>query len=107
MRVMVTDGNERSALAACRALLASAHEVHSVASTPWSLAGVSWGVRPHVVTEDPLARPAAYAEAIGVVAGAVRAHVLLPVTDASVEALLTYRDSLPALVRLPLPDLAQ
>jgi hypothetical protein len=107
MRIIVTDGNERAALAACRALVASGHEVHSVAAEAWSLAGVSWRVRPHVLAEDAMRAPRTYAYAIGALARRIGAEILLPVTDAAVEAVLAHRDLLPPELGLPLPSLAQ
>src|SRR3989442_11290855 len=41
MRVLITDGNERAALAVARALVATGFEVYVAASTRLSLAGVS------------------------------------------------------------------
>ena len=107
MRIVVTDGNERAALAACRALVARGHEVHSVAAVPWSLAGVSWRVRPHVLTDDALRAPRTFAYAIGALARRINADGLLPTTDAAAEAVLAHRDLLPPGLNLPLPGLAQ
>src|SRR5689334_1636781 len=101
MRVLVTDGNERSALAVCRALVARGHDVHAVAASPFSLAGVSWRVRPYVVTADPSTEPRAYARAVGAHAHVASAEVLVPVTDGSIEALLSHRDLLPPQLAVP------
>jgi len=61
MRVLITDGNERSALAAARSLLRARHTVHVVAASRLSLAACRAGLCRTVVGADPLADPAAYA----------------------------------------------
>src|SRR6267142_721859 len=59
MRVLITDGGERVALAVARSLMRAEHEVYVAAPTRLSLAGVSRGVRPCVLASDALADPAA------------------------------------------------
>jgi len=99
---IVTDGNERPPWrhAGSRGWR---HQVHAVSSTPFSLAGVSWSVRPHV--SPAIARAASIRRRLGALAPEVRADVLLPVTDGSVEALLGHRDLLPRRLAIPLPEL--
>jgi predicted ATP-grasp superfamily ATP-dependent carboligase len=106
MHVLVTDGNERSALAAARSLIRAGFEVSVAAGRRFSLAGVSRGVRPALVSSDPLADPAGYAAEVGHLARRLDVALLLPVTDPSVEAVLAGRQSLPSSVTLPFPDLA-
>src|SRR2546427_80197 len=65
MRILITDGNERAALAAARSLVRAGHAVCVVAPTPVSLAGASRGVRQHSLAIDPLTDPASYAAAVG------------------------------------------
>src|SRR5437870_3073706 len=103
--ILVTDGDERAALAAARSLVAAGYDVHVAARGRWSLAGVSRGVRALVARADPLARPAAYAGEIGHLARDYAVSAVLPVTDPSVEALLEHRGALPSEVVLPLPAL--
>lgn len=105
MRVLITDADERSALAAARSLARAGHEVHAAGARAWSLAGTSRSARAWRVSLDPLADGAGFAAAVGDLARRLRAHVVLPVTDASVEALLTHRAALPTGVILPFPDL--
>ena len=105
MRVLITDGNERAALAAARSLVAARYEVFVSAPRERSLAGVSRGVTACTVPIDPLAEPQAYVAAL---AGLVEQRVidiLLPITDASVEAVLEYRAVFDDRVFLPLPSL--
>lgn len=104
-RVLLTDANERATLAAARSLVSAGFEVHVVGPSRWSLAGASRSVRSHVVTQNALERPEEFATRVGQVAERIRAAVLIPITDQSVEAVLQYRSSLPADVRIPLPDL--
>jgi predicted ATP-grasp superfamily ATP-dependent carboligase len=106
MNILITDGNERSALAAARSLVAAGHDVHVASGQRWSLAGASRGARSCRVTADPLGDPRAYAGEIGRLSATLGHELVLPVTDASVEALLEHRDLLPPRVVLPLPDLA-
>ena len=106
MRVLITDGNERAALAAARSLVQAGHAVSVCTPARLSLAGVSRGVRPHRVGNDPLLNPAGYVSDLAQFARRGSPTVLLPMTDASVEAVLEHRDELPAGVTIPLPDLA-
>ncbi len=107
MDALVTDGNERSALAAARSLTRAGLEVGVAAcrGRRFTLAGVSRGVRRVRVAADPLDDPTGYATEIGRLVRQLGVRVLLPVTDASVEALLAGREHLPASVALPFPDL--
>ena len=104
--VLVTDGDARAALAVARSLVARGHQVHVVASRSRSLAGVSRGVREHVVTPDPMAAPSAYAAAVVDLAREIRASVLLPVTDAAATAILDRPHPALSTCRVPLPPFA-
>jgi len=105
--ILITDGTERAALATARALVAAGYEVHVAAPARLSLAGVSRGVQPCALRTSPLVSPAAYAAELGRAVSARGIRVLLPMTDASVEAVLEHRHLLPppAELALPLPDL--
>ena len=106
MRVLITDGNERAALATARSLVRAGHSVCVTAATPLSLAGVSRGVRARVITTDPLTNPAGYAAEVRRVAEQEGTTLLLPISDASLEAVLERRAMLPAHITLPFADLA-
>ncbi len=67
----------------------------------WSLAGAVRGARSHRVQADPLAVPLRYASEIGALAADRGAALVVPVTDASVGAILAHRDALPATCALP------
>jgi predicted ATP-grasp superfamily ATP-dependent carboligase len=103
--VLVTDGDERAALAAARSLAAAGHRVLAAAPRR-SLAGSARGVVPVRLAPSPLAEPAAFAAAVADLARRHRVDVLLPMVDASVEALLAERDTLPDGTVLPFPSLA-
>ncbi len=106
MRVLITDGNERAALAAARSLVHAAHAVSVCGSSSPSLAGVSRGVRSHRVAADPLRDPAGYVSEVARFAKRDSTTLLLPITDPSVEAVLEHREELPATVAVPFPELA-
>ena len=106
MRILITDGNQRVALAAARSLVRAGHTVCVTAPTRLSLAGVSLHVRPRPLLTDPLMDPAEYAADVGRIAREESTDVLLPMTDPSLEAVLEHRQALPAGIALPFPDLA-
>jgi len=106
MRVLLTDGNERVALAAARSLVRAGHAVRVAAATRVSLAGVSRGVRARPLATDPLADPEGYAAELGRLVAEEQSDALLPMTDQSLEAVLEHRSALPAGVALPFPELA-
>jgi predicted ATP-grasp superfamily ATP-dependent carboligase len=103
---LITDGTERAALAAARALVAAGYTVHVAAGRRWFLAGVTRGVHRCLVVTDPFADPSGYASELGRIIAERGIGVLLPMTDVSVEAVLEHRHLLPSTVTLPLPDLA-
>lgn len=104
MRILVTDGTERAALAAARSLVAAGHDVHVAAASRFALAAVSRRVHAAAVRADAMRDPGSYAGEVASVATRLGAQLLLPVTDASVSALLQHRTELPANVVLPLPS---
>ena len=105
MRILITDGNERVALAVARSLTRAGHAIVVTAPTRLSLAGVSRGIRPRALQADPCDDPAQYATEVGRIARDEDAAMVLPMTDASVEAVLEYRCALPPNITVPFPDL--
>jgi predicted ATP-grasp superfamily ATP-dependent carboligase len=105
-KILITDGTERAALAAARALVAAGYEVHVAAARQLSLAGVSRGVQRCLLKTDPFADASGYAAELSRIITDRGIGLLLPVTDVSVEAVLEHRHLLPLAVALPLPDLA-
>src|SRR2546421_9169068 len=103
MDILLTDGNERAALAAARSLVRSGFRVAVAAGRRFSLAGVSRRVRRIHVQAEPLADPDAYAAEIAACARKLGVRVLLPITDGSVEAILAGRPQLASSVAVPFP----
>lgn len=102
--VLVLDGEQRSALAVTRSLVRAGYAVTVTAHRAWSLAGAARNARAQLVRADPLTDARRYAEEIGAVARAVRAALVIPVTDASAGAVLEHRDALPEDCALPFAD---
>ncbi|MFQ5688789.1 MAG: ATP-grasp domain-containing protein [Gemmatimonadota bacterium] len=86
--VLVTDGEQRSALAVVRSLGRAGYRLHVCASRAHSLAAVSRYVRESALVPDPLSDPRAYASAVGALVRRWGVRLILPVTDASHLALL-------------------
>ncbi len=97
--VLVTDGEQRSALAVVRSLGHAGHRVHVCSARRRCLAGASRFARSQAGVPDPLREPAAFAEAVERLAGACGAEVVLPVSEPALLALLPVRDRLVA--RIP------
>lgn len=102
--VLVTDGEQRSSLAAVRSLGRAGFRVLACSHRTPSLAGASRWCAAETGVPSPLSQPAAFAEAVLSLCHQRRADLLLPMTDASILAVLPCRDDLgPTL--LPMPDL--
>lgn len=101
--MLVTDGEERAALAVVRSLGAAGHDVHVCSVHRRSLAGASRFCRSEKRLPDPLQTPDAYAASLRDHVSAVDATVVIPITDASLLAVLASSEALPACI--PFPDL--
>ena len=101
--ILLTDGDARSTLAAARSLVRAGCEVHVTGAARRTLAGVSRGVHPWGLESDPLRHREAYGQEILALVDRLGARVLLPTTDASVEACLDARARLPSDCRFPFP----
>ena len=100
--VIVTDGEQRAALAVVRSLGAKYRCVVTASSTS-SLAGGSKFCARSLVVPDALERPDDFAETIVALSAAEKAALVLPISEASLLSLLPVRDRLlPAVV--PFPD---
>jgi glycosyltransferase involved in cell wall biosynthesis/predicted ATP-grasp superfamily ATP-dependent carboligase len=103
--VIVTDGEQRSALAVVRSLGAAGYRCVVTSSSGASIAGGSRFVSRIAIVPNALEQPSEFADAIVAVAAAERAAVVLPISDQSLLAILPVRARLsPAVV--PFPDLA-
>jgi predicted ATP-grasp superfamily ATP-dependent carboligase len=101
--VVVTDGEQRAALATVRSLGAAGFRPWVCSASGHSLAGASRFAAGDVAVPDPLAAPARYADAVARLAQDVGATVLLPVAEPAMLALLEHRGSM-ASARIPFPD---
>jgi predicted ATP-grasp superfamily ATP-dependent carboligase len=102
-RIIVTDGNSRSALAAVRSLGRAGHEVIVAGPAERTLAGSSRYASRVVVLPDPQEAPLQYTSEVSRIAKLVNADLILPVTDPSMSALLGAGE-LPASIRIMGPS---
>lgn len=98
--VVVTDGEQRSALAVVRSLGRAGHRVVVTSERRRSLAGASRWAAESVLTPSPLREPERAAEAWGALCRRTGARVLLPVTDAGMLAGFAVAEANPD-VRIP------
>ena len=105
-RVLVTDGDERSALAVVRSLGRAGHDVIVGAPQSHSLAGASRFAAARLQLPHPLTAPAEFGAAVAAAARAQGCEVVLPVTDASVLAVLSH-PGIASVATVPLPSLEQ
>jgi predicted ATP-grasp superfamily ATP-dependent carboligase len=103
-RVLVTDGDQRASLAVVRSLGRAGYQISVAAARTPSLAGASRWAASERRVPDPLREPAAFVDAVAAMAYAESAELLLPMTDASLLALLGARERFPG-ISLPFPGL--
>lgn len=103
-RILVTDAEERAALAVVRSLGRAGHHVRVCAPRARPLAGASRWCAGADTVPHPLDAPARYAAAVRALCARHRIDVLLPVTEASALALLG-DDARPPGVVVPMPSL--
>lgn len=105
MRILVTDGNTRAALAITRSLGRAGHEVRVGANTLDSLAGASRHCQARVCYPDPDRYGQAFVDFIGDYVAHETVDVLLPVTDITTLTIDAHRARMPSGCALPFPDL--
>jgi predicted ATP-grasp superfamily ATP-dependent carboligase len=103
---LVLDGEHRAALAVVRSLGRRGVTVHVASSVPRSLAGGSRFAASESLVPDPTQGSEAYARAIARLSADCNAPVIMPVTEASILALLEYQDLLGP-IRMASRDLAR
>jgi predicted ATP-grasp superfamily ATP-dependent carboligase len=103
-RILVTDGEQRAALAVVRSLGRAGFTPLVVETRSPSLAGVSRFARGRFAVPDPLDAPGPFADAIARLTRDLDVDVVLPITDASVLAVLGARDRL-GRATVPFPSL--
>jgi predicted ATP-grasp superfamily ATP-dependent carboligase len=100
--VLVTDGEQRAALAAVRSLGRAGRRVIVAATRPRSLAGVSRYAARQAVAPDPLADPSGFADALSRIVREEQVDVLLPIAEPAILSVLDRRESFGA-CRIPFP----
>lgn len=104
LSVLLTDPEQRAALAAARTLGRGGYRVHTIGETR-GLAGRSRYVERHHGLQNGVAkRPLAMREAVAAVVKAANVQVVIPVTDTASRALLGSDGLLGAAVAGPSPD---
>jgi predicted ATP-grasp superfamily ATP-dependent carboligase len=103
-RILVTDGDQRSALAAVRSLGRAGHSVYVAAPRTSSLAGSSRYTRASAVLPDPLQSPDEFVNGVVELVQRWQIDLLLPVTEAALLAVLPERERISA--SLPFPQAA-
>jgi predicted ATP-grasp superfamily ATP-dependent carboligase len=101
-RILVTDGTQRSALAVVRSLGRAGHTVFVCSSRVPSLAGSSKYSFAEAAVASALDAPAQFVSEVSHLIERWRIDTLLPITEASLLALLPERDTLGVLI--PWPD---
>lgn len=103
-RILITDGDNRSALAATRALGQLGHEVFVAADVSPSLASVSKYAAGFDAYQSPYLAPDQFVRDVAAILQARQIDVLLPMTEITTILLTRHRASLPQGVRIPFPD---
>jgi len=104
--VLVTDGEERAALACVRSLSAAGYDVVVASPRKRSLAGASRFARARVVLPSALVDPAAFLSQLSETVRAREIDVLLPVTEHSLRPVLAASDRFPG-VHVPFAGIEQ
>jgi predicted ATP-grasp superfamily ATP-dependent carboligase len=103
--IIVTDGEQRAALAVVRSLGAAGYRCIVTSSSLPSIAGGSRFVARTVTVPSALERPTEFADAVVALAAAEEAAVVLPITEQSLLAILPVRGRLSQAI-VPFPDIA-
>ncbi len=91
-RILVTDADQRASLAIVRSFGRAGHVVFTCSGSAGSIAGASRYVSEEYVIAHALSDPDAYVSDIAAIVSAQKIDVLIPVTEASLLALLPARD---------------
>lgn len=106
MRVLVTDGDTRAALAVTRALGRRGHEVLVAERRSPSLAQTSRYCRRRLVCPDPVSNDAAFVDYLSAVVAAENVEVLLPVGDITTGLVAANRGRFEPACQVPFGDAA-
>jgi predicted ATP-grasp superfamily ATP-dependent carboligase len=102
--IVVTDGEQRSALATTRSLGRVGHRVFVCAPRSGTIASASRYCERAFIVPDALHAPAEFAEALARITAEVRADVVIPVSEASLLAVLPQRERIHGLLPFPESD---
>ncbi len=102
VRVLVTDGEQRAALAVVRSLGAAGDRVYVCSTRSRSLAGASRFSADEATVPSPLQDAAGFADAVRRLVARWQIDVLLPISEASLLAILPHAEELRE-CRLPFP----
>jgi predicted ATP-grasp superfamily ATP-dependent carboligase len=102
-RVLVTDGEQRAALALVRSLGRLGCEVYVCSSAADSLAGASRYCRAEIKVHDPLLQPMEFVKDVEAIANKCEIDALIPISEPALLALLPERARFGHTV-LPFPD---
>ncbi|MEO5590691.1 MAG: ATP-grasp domain-containing protein [Gemmatimonadaceae bacterium] len=98
LRITITDGNERASLAVVRSLGQAGHAVSVCASQPRPLAGASRYASAVWQLPDALTEPEAFATRLAERCEEADTEVLIPISEASLLAVLPWRDQFRAAI---------
>jgi predicted ATP-grasp superfamily ATP-dependent carboligase len=101
--ILITDGEQRSALAIVRSLGRAGHRCLVGSGTGRSLAGRSRQARLELQLPDPAASPAEFGAAVRSTVERQNVDVIIPVSEPALLAVLAIRRTIPAAV--PFPDI--
>ena len=104
MRVLITDGDTRQALAATRSLGSKGHEVVVLADRSRSLGGASRYCKSAESGPAAIDDSDGFVTSVATLARQWQVDLLLPMTEISTLLLTRHRDRLPPHCRLPFPD---
>jgi predicted ATP-grasp superfamily ATP-dependent carboligase len=91
--ILITDGEQRAALATVRSLGAAGYTAHVCSSANHSIAGQSRFCATETRVPDPLNEPARFAGELARIVKSLSIDVLLPITEASLLAVLPSRET--------------
>jgi predicted ATP-grasp superfamily ATP-dependent carboligase len=106
MRILVTDGDNRSALAAVRSLGRAGHEVFSACDFLPTLCSTSRYCSGKDTYPSPVVDPLGFVHAVHEIVRRRAIDLLMPMTEISTLLLTEHAAGLPSQCRLPFPDVA-
>lgn len=103
-KVLVTDGEQRAALAVTRSLGRAGWDVHVCSARASSIAGSSRYCTAHHRVPDPLRDPRGFLSAVTSLAARTKPDVLIPISEAALLSILPHRDGFACAIPFPAAD---